>query len=135
MATAGSLSDLGSSCCNSCSSRGRCCFHTSSSLQFDMLEMDRLEVQLVQLPLLQDASSYVPDSVDLTEDALARDYWLDCFEDALDGVRLRPKDQRPRSALGLVWTPKVVTLDVSSWTGGTESRGQPAGPAGGSRES
>lgn len=112
-----------------------CCLHTSSALQFDMLEMDRLEVQLVQLPLLQDASSYVPDTVDLTEDALARDYWLDCFEDALDGVRLRPKDQHPRPALGLVWTPEVVTLDMSSWTGGAESRGQPAGPAGGSRES
>uniref|UniRef100_UPI00398F43B8 4'-phosphopantetheine phosphatase n=1 Tax=Pristiophorus japonicus TaxID=55135 RepID=UPI00398F43B8 len=52
---------------------------------FDMLEMDRLERQLVNLPLLLDASSYVPDTVDLTEDAMAREYWLSCFEDALDG--------------------------------------------------
>lgn len=52
-----------------------------------MLEMDRLERQLVNLPLLQDASSYIPDTVDLTEDAQARDYWLYCFEEALDGVR------------------------------------------------
>lgn len=51
-----------------------------------MLEMDRLERQLVNLPLLQDPSSYVPDTVDLTEDALARQYWLSCFEEALDGV-------------------------------------------------
>lgn len=51
-----------------------------------MLEMDRLERQLVNLPLLQDPSSYIPDTVDLTEDALAREYWLYCFEDALDGV-------------------------------------------------
>lgn len=57
------------------------------SLQFDMLEMDRLERQLVNLPLLQDATSYIPDTVDLTEDALAREYWLYCFEEALDGVR------------------------------------------------
>lgn len=95
-------------------------------LQFDMLEMDRLERQLVNLPLLQDASSYVPDTVDLTEDALAREYWLYCFEDALDGVRPKATDKRPRSGLGLVWTPEVVTLDVFFWTGGEESHGQPA---------
>uniref|UniRef100_A0A8C2GL24 4'-phosphopantetheine phosphatase n=1 Tax=Cyprinus carpio TaxID=7962 RepID=A0A8C2GL24_CYPCA len=53
---------------------------------FDMLEMDRLERQLVNLPLLQDPTSYIPDTVDLTEDVLAREYWLYCFEEALDGV-------------------------------------------------
>uniref|UniRef100_A0A673H7C6 4'-phosphopantetheine phosphatase n=1 Tax=Sinocyclocheilus rhinocerous TaxID=307959 RepID=A0A673H7C6_9TELE len=53
---------------------------------FDMLEMDRLERQLVNLPLLQDPTSYIPDTVELTEDALARVYWLYCFEEALDGV-------------------------------------------------
>uniref|UniRef100_A0A671NWW4 4'-phosphopantetheine phosphatase n=1 Tax=Sinocyclocheilus anshuiensis TaxID=1608454 RepID=A0A671NWW4_9TELE len=52
---------------------------------FDMLEMDRLERQLVNLPLLQDPTSYIPDTVDLTEDALAREHWLYCFEEALDG--------------------------------------------------
>ncbi|XP_032904017.1 4'-phosphopantetheine phosphatase isoform X3 [Amblyraja radiata] len=59
---------------------------------FDMLEMDRLDRQLVNLPLLHDASSYVPDTVDLTEDAMAREYWLSCFEDALDGVKQREND-------------------------------------------
>lgn len=54
-----------------------------------MLEMDRLERKLVNLPLLQDASSYIPDTVDLTEDALAREYWLYCFEEALDVVGWR----------------------------------------------
>ena len=58
-----------------------------SSSQFDLLEMDRLERPLVNLPLLLDPSSYVPDTVDLTDDALARKYWLTCFEEALDGVR------------------------------------------------
>lgn len=53
-----------------------------------MLEMDRLERQLVNLPLLQDPSSYIPDTVELTEDAMAREYWLYCFEEALDGVGL-----------------------------------------------
>lgn len=56
--------------------------------QFDMLEMDRLERMLVNLPLLKDPSTYVPDTVDLTDDALARKYWLTCFEEALDGVRV-----------------------------------------------
>ncbi|XP_072888197.1 4'-phosphopantetheine phosphatase isoform X1 [Hemitrygon akajei] len=64
---------------------------------FDMLEMDRLERQLVNLPLLLDASSYVPDTVDLTEDAMAREYWLSCFEDALDGVVKRAIASQPQS--------------------------------------
>lgn len=58
-----------------------------------MLEMDRLERQLVNLPLLQDPSSYIPDTVDLTEDAMAREYWLYCFEEALDGVGLERRRQ------------------------------------------
>uniref|UniRef100_A0A7N6F8X5 4'-phosphopantetheine phosphatase n=1 Tax=Anabas testudineus TaxID=64144 RepID=A0A7N6F8X5_ANATE len=62
---------------------------------FDMLEMDRLERQLVNLPLLQDASSYIPDTVDLTEDAQAREYWLYCFEEALDGVVKRAVASQP----------------------------------------
>lgn len=59
----------------------------ASRPQFDLLEMDRLERPLVSLPLLLDPASYVPDTVDLTDDALARKYWLGCFEEALDGVR------------------------------------------------
>lgn len=51
-----------------------------------MLEMDRLERPLVNLPLLRDPSSYVPDTVDLTDDVPARKYWLTCFEEALEGV-------------------------------------------------
>uniref|UniRef100_A0A8C8H2U1 4'-phosphopantetheine phosphatase n=1 Tax=Oncorhynchus tshawytscha TaxID=74940 RepID=A0A8C8H2U1_ONCTS len=62
---------------------------------FDMLEMDRLERQLVNLPLLQDPSSYIPDTVDLSEDALAREYWLYCFEEALDGVVKRAVASQP----------------------------------------
>ncbi|TNN35846.1 Pantothenate kinase 4 [Liparis tanakae] len=62
---------------------------------FDMLEMDRLERKLVNLPLLQDASSYIPDTVDLAEDAPAREYWLYCFEEALDGVVKRALASQP----------------------------------------
>lgn len=53
-----------------------------------MFEMDRLERPLVNLPLLKDPSTYIPDTVDLTDDAMARKYWLTCFEEALDGVRV-----------------------------------------------
>ncbi|MEE6483814.1 hypothetical protein FKM82_013663 [Ascaphus truei] len=62
---------------------------------FDMLEMDRLERQLVNLPLLFDPSSYVPDTMDLTEDAMAREYWLTCFEEALEGVAKRAIASQP----------------------------------------
>ncbi|KAK7817266.1 hypothetical protein U0070_004403, partial [Myodes glareolus] len=64
---------------------------------FDLLEMDRLERPLVNLPLLLDPSSYVPDTVDLTDDALARQYWLTCFEEALDGVVKRAVASQPES--------------------------------------
>lgn len=59
--------------------------------------MDRLERPLVNLPLLLDPSSYVPDTVDLTDDALARQYWLTCFEEALDGVVKRAVASQPES--------------------------------------
>ncbi|KAG8505477.1 Pantothenate kinase 4 [Galemys pyrenaicus] len=65
---------------------------------FDLLEMDRLERPLVTLPLLRDPSSYVPDTVNLTDDALARQYWLTCFEEALDGVVKRAVASQPGSA-------------------------------------
>uniref|UniRef100_A0AAQ5WZC6 4'-phosphopantetheine phosphatase n=1 Tax=Amphiprion ocellaris TaxID=80972 RepID=A0AAQ5WZC6_AMPOC len=77
---------------------------------FDMLEMDRLERQLVNLPLLQDPSSYIPDTVDLTEDALAREYWLYCFEEALDGIKQREND------VALKYYQKAVkSLEELSW--------------------
>ncbi|XP_032719089.1 4'-phosphopantetheine phosphatase isoform X1 [Lontra canadensis] len=66
--------------------------------KFDLLEMDRLERPLVNLPLLLDPSSYVPDTVDLTDDAPARKYWLTCFEEALDGVVKRAVASQPGSA-------------------------------------
>ncbi|XP_038602403.1 4'-phosphopantetheine phosphatase isoform X2 [Tachyglossus aculeatus] len=64
---------------------------------FDMLEMDRLERPLVNLPLLLDPTAYTPDTVDLTDDAMARKYWLSCFEEALDGVVNRAVASQPDS--------------------------------------
>ncbi|KAG8193734.1 hypothetical protein JTE90_005032 [Oedothorax gibbosus] len=50
----------------------------------DQLEIDRFDWQLVHCPLLKEPADYVPDTVDLTQDADARDYWLVCFENAID---------------------------------------------------
>ncbi|KAL7981514.1 hypothetical protein Chor_002410 [Crotalus horridus] len=74
-----------------------CPMQRERSGTFDMLEMDRLEGMLVNLPLLQDPSTYVADTVDLTDDVLARQYWLSCFEEALDGVAKRAAASQPDS--------------------------------------
>lgn len=66
--------------------------------------MDRLERQLVNLPLLQDPSSYIPDTMDLTEDALAREYWLYCFEEALDGVGWK-----------MIWNTRKSLFKMIKW--------------------
>lgn len=75
--------------------------------------MDRLERPLVNLPLLLDPSSYVPDTVDLTDDALARQYWLTCFEEALDGVRRQDTasgDRMVSQYLGCSWAQLTPCL-------------------------
>ncbi|GFO45494.1 pantothenate kinase 4 [Plakobranchus ocellatus] len=46
---------------------------------FSLLEINRLERPLLPCPLLKDIMGYFPDTVDLTQDAEARQYWLDCF--------------------------------------------------------
>ncbi|KAM3824396.1 4'-phosphopantetheine phosphatase isoform 2-T2 [Vipera latastei] len=74
-----------------------CPMQRERSGTFDMLEMDRLERMLVNLPLLQDPSTYVADTVDLADDVLARQYWLSCFEEALDGVAKRAAASQPDS--------------------------------------
>ncbi len=47
------------------------------------LEIDRFEKQLRFCPLLRDPESYNADTVDLTRDNDAREYWLQCLEDSL----------------------------------------------------
>ncbi|XP_044301352.1 4'-phosphopantetheine phosphatase isoform X2 [Varanus komodoensis] len=74
-----------------------CPMQRERSGTFDLLEMDRLERTLVNLPLLKDPSTYIPDTVDLTDDAMARKYWLSCFEEALDGVAKRAAASQPDS--------------------------------------
>lgn len=112
--------------------------------------MDRLERQLVNLPLLQDPSSYIPDTVELTEDAMAREYWLYCFEEALDGVGLENISQnsvfhlnnkrglysigRKKKIRWWLW-PLLKCCCLSLWAGGKAGGGQPARRAGSRRAS
>lgn len=50
----------------------------------DQLEIDRWESAVTYCPLLTDPASYVPDTVDLTQDTEAREYWLQCFEESVE---------------------------------------------------
>ena len=47
----------------------------------------RYETRLGTCPLLMQPENYIADTVDLTRDHEARDYWLACFEDSLPKVR------------------------------------------------
>ncbi|XP_070538159.1 4'-phosphopantetheine phosphatase-like [Ptychodera flava] len=67
------------------------------SSTFDMLELDKLDRPLVYLPSLVCPTAYHPDVVDLTKDAEAREYWLDCFEEALDRVAECALKSQPNS--------------------------------------
>lgn len=60
-----------------------------NSVQFDMLELDRFAKPLVTCPLLLDPASYFPDTEDLTQNQEAREYWLQCFEEATGKVIVR----------------------------------------------
>ncbi|XP_063430219.1 4'-phosphopantetheine phosphatase-like [Mytilus trossulus] len=57
------------------------------SSTFDMLELDKLEKMLQPCSLLLDPNSYLPDTVDLTTDTAAREYWIDCFSNSVDKTR------------------------------------------------
>jgi len=57
-----------------------------ADLQFDVLELDRFMKPLVSCPLLLDVASYYPDTEDLLQNKDAREYWLQCFEDATEKV-------------------------------------------------
>ncbi|XP_059170909.1 4'-phosphopantetheine phosphatase-like isoform X2 [Physella acuta] len=54
---------------------------------FTMLEINRLDRALLPCPLLLDVIGYFPDTVDLTQDKDARDYWLKCFADSATKTR------------------------------------------------
>lgn len=73
-----------------------------NSTMIDQLEMDRFEWQLVYCPLLADPARYLADTVDLTQDAEARRYWLQCFQEAIDKfveVAIRSQPHKPDAPL------------------------------------
>ncbi|CAI9741639.1 4' [Octopus vulgaris] len=58
----------------------------TKSCTFDSFELECLECELTPCPLILDISSYRPDTVDLTEDSSARNYWLKCFAQVVDKI-------------------------------------------------
>lgn len=60
-------------------------------LQFEMLELNQLDRALLPCPLLLDQQSYLPDTVELTEDIAAREYWLECFMKGVHKVLIHCK--------------------------------------------
>jgi len=52
--------------------------------------LDRFVKPLVSCPLLLDSASYYPDTEDLLQNKDAREYWLQCFEDATNQVANGP---------------------------------------------
>ncbi|XP_022319339.2 4'-phosphopantetheine phosphatase-like [Crassostrea virginica] len=69
----------------------------NQSSTFEMLELNQLERALLPCPLLLDQQSYLPDTVELTEDSAAREYWLDCL---MKGVH-KTKEQAIKSQQNL----------------------------------
>ncbi|GBM56020.1 Pantothenate kinase 4 [Araneus ventricosus] len=56
----------------------------SGNPMIDQLEIDCANWQLVHCPLLKEPAEYIPDTIDLNQDTEAREYWLTCFENAID---------------------------------------------------
>lgn len=56
-----------------------------------MLELNQLDRALLPCPLLLDQQSYLPDTVELTEDIAAREYWLACFTKGVHKVLVQCK--------------------------------------------
>ncbi|XP_041357828.1 4'-phosphopantetheine phosphatase-like [Gigantopelta aegis] len=71
---------------------------TSKSSKFDLLELDRLDKPLLPCPLLLDSASYIPDTVDLTKDADARQYWLQCFSESVETTWRQALKSQPSCA-------------------------------------
>ncbi|XP_033759357.1 4'-phosphopantetheine phosphatase-like isoform X1 [Pecten maximus] len=67
------------------------------SSTFDMLELDKVNAR-DHCPVLLDPDTYNPDTVDLTKDPDAREYWLDCFSHTVDktkGLAIRSQANSP----------------------------------------
>ena len=79
----------------------------------DHLEIDRFDTRLGICPLLKDRNAYNPDTVDLTRDADARSYWLQCFEDSLSKFAQRAVDSQKEHSVGKFF--RFVTQLATLW--------------------
>ncbi|XP_069676632.1 4'-phosphopantetheine phosphatase isoform X2 [Periplaneta americana] len=70
---------------------------SAQGVPMDQLEIDRWESAVTYCPLLFDPSNYIPDTVDLTQDTEAREYWLQCFEESVDKFVTRAIHSQPHS--------------------------------------
>ncbi|XP_067014229.1 4'-phosphopantetheine phosphatase [Anabrus simplex] len=70
---------------------------SAQGVAIDQLEIDRWESAVTFCPLLADPANYIPDTVDLTQDTEAREYWLQCFEESVDKFVSRAIQSQPHS--------------------------------------
>lgn len=66
-------------------------------MEIGQLEMDRWSSKVSFCPLLHNPENYCPDTVDLTQDDEAREYWLQCFEGSVEKFVNRAQDSQPDS--------------------------------------
>nr|CAD7596981.1 unnamed protein product [Timema genevievae] len=76
--------------------------HTQIPTQVQGVSMDQLEIDrggsaVTYCPLLAHPALYIPDTVDLTQDTEAREYWLQCFEEAAGKYESRAVSSQPMS--------------------------------------
>ncbi|KAF4530262.1 hypothetical protein B566_EDAN007303 [Ephemera danica] len=72
-----------------------------TGLVLGQLEMDRWEQPLACCPLLSDPEHYIADTVDLTKDAEAREYWLGCFRESVTKFMQRAIQSQPQSGTAI----------------------------------
>ncbi|PSN34733.1 Pantothenate kinase 4 [Blattella germanica] len=70
---------------------------SAQGVPIDQLEIDRWESAVTYCPLLLDPANYIPDTVDLTQDTEAREYWLQCFKESVDKFVTRAVHSQPHS--------------------------------------
>lgn len=66
-------------------------------MQIGQLEMYLWGSKVGFCPLLAQPELYTPDTVDLAQDIEARNYWLDCFEESSEKMKIRACDSQPDS--------------------------------------
>uniref|UniRef100_A0A914VQP2 4'-phosphopantetheine phosphatase n=1 Tax=Plectus sambesii TaxID=2011161 RepID=A0A914VQP2_9BILA len=69
----------------------------SQNVNINVLEMECAKKNLMPFPLLANAATYRPDTVDLTQDDEARAYWIQCLERGVDKTVKKAIESQPDS--------------------------------------